>query len=278
MLENFIYENHLGQRFIGLDNGVYLNYNDLRDYSWQYDTINNRISNFYRKITSRSLPLVFCGETDEQAISARNNLLDIAEADIMAKLSGKIYVGEYYTYGYITGSVKSNYLIANRLCNINLTFTSDDPTWYKDTKYRAFLASESVGSTAVNNGIDYPFDYEHDYTLFVSGSAIKIDSAWGAAFRICIFGPASNPSILINGHSYTVNGEVGANERLIIDSSSKTITFVTETGKKTNWFSHRSRTSNIFQELSDGDNAVEWDGSFGFDLTVIEKRSEPKWT
>ena len=46
MLENFVYENHLGQRFVGLENGVYLNENELRDYAWEYDVINNRISRF----------------------------------------------------------------------------------------------------------------------------------------------------------------------------------------------------------------------------------------
>ena len=132
MLENFIYENHLGQRFIGLDNGVYLNYNDLRDYSWSYDTINSKISRFYRPITSRKLPLVVCGNTEDQAIAAKNRLLELAETDIAAKLPGRIYVGEYYTIGYITGSAKGNYLITKRLCSINLTFTSDDPTWYRD--------------------------------------------------------------------------------------------------------------------------------------------------
>ena len=58
MLEKFVYVDHLGRRFDGLEYGVYLNYNDLRDYSWKYDTINSRISRFYRPITDRSLPLV----------------------------------------------------------------------------------------------------------------------------------------------------------------------------------------------------------------------------
>ena len=135
MLDKFIYENHLDQRFTGLDNGVYLNYSELRDYSWNYDTINSRISRFYRPITDRKIPLVVSCASDEEAVAVKNRLLELAEMDIEAKLPGKIYVGEYYTNGYITASKKSDYLINKRLCCIELTLTSDDPSWYREQTY-----------------------------------------------------------------------------------------------------------------------------------------------
>lgn len=135
MLDKFIYENHLGQRFTGLDNGVYLNYSELRDYSWNYDTINSRISRFYRPITSRKIPLVIKCDSDEEAVAVKNRLFELAETDIESKLPGKIYIGEYYTNGYITASKKSDYLINKRLCCIELTLTSDDPSWYREQTY-----------------------------------------------------------------------------------------------------------------------------------------------
>ena len=46
MLDNFIYENNIGRRFVGKDNHVFANYNNLRDYQWSYDAINNRIYHF----------------------------------------------------------------------------------------------------------------------------------------------------------------------------------------------------------------------------------------
>lgn len=135
MLDNFIYENHLGQRFVGLDNGVFLNYNDLRDYKWDYDTINSRISRFYRPITDRKLPLVIKCDSEDDAVKVKNRLLELAEADIEAKIPGKIFVGDCYTNGYITASVKSEYLITKRYCKIELTLTSDDPAWYREQTY-----------------------------------------------------------------------------------------------------------------------------------------------
>lgn len=144
MLEKFIYENHLGQRFEGLPNGVYLNYNDLRDYSWSYDTINDRISRFYRSVKSRKLPLVVKGKTDEEAVTVMNRLHELAEVDVEAKIPGKIFVGDYYTIGYITASTKSNYLITKRLCYIELTLTSDDPAWYREQTYAFHIGGEDM--------------------------------------------------------------------------------------------------------------------------------------
>ena len=67
MLEAFTYENHKGVAFEGLPNGVYLQTNELRDYSWEYETMNNRISRFYRATKQRKIPLLICCKTVEEA-------------------------------------------------------------------------------------------------------------------------------------------------------------------------------------------------------------------
>lgn len=133
MRDRFIYENHLGQRFD--EDCVYLNYSDLRDYSWSCDTINGRISRFYQSIKDRKLPLVIVGKTGDEATEIKNRLFEIAEADIVANIPGKIYSGEYYTQGYITASAKSKYLINKRFSKIVLNLTSDDPAWYCEKTY-----------------------------------------------------------------------------------------------------------------------------------------------
>lgn len=274
MLDNFIYENHLGQRFVGLDNGVYLNYSDIRDYSWSYDTINSRISRFFRPITDRKLPLVIVCEDEVKANTVKTRLLELAEADIEAKIPGKIYVGDCYTSGYITASVKSEYLITKRYCKIELKLTSDDPAWYRE---QAHVFNQAQIST-IGQGIDYPFDYPHDYSVSMKGRNIVCDSVRGSAFRLRIYGEAENPAINIGGHVYAIKGTIGLGENLLIDSMTKTITLTTATGAKINWFDKRNRDSYIFEPIPAGQNGVSWGGSFAFDLTVIEKRSEPRWT
>lgn len=275
MLEKFIFENHLGQRFDGLANGVYLNYNDLRDYSWSYDTINSRISRFYRAITSRKIPLVVKCKSDDEAAAVKNRLHELAEADIEARIPGKVFVGDYYTNGYITASTKSNYLINKKICNIELTLTSDDSAWYRERNYTFIPGVES--SISIGGGTDYPYDYPYDYALRLKGRKIVCDSVGSNAFRLLIYGEAINPTVIIGDHVYSINGTIGKGETLLIDSASKTITLTTATGNKINWFDKRGRESYIFEPIPAGQNTVSWLGTFGFDLTVIEKRSEPKW-
>lgn len=75
----------------------------------------------------------------------------------------------------------------------------------------------------------------------------------------------------------TLDGTISAGESLLIDSLTKTITLTKADGTKENWFDKRNRDSYIFQEIPPGQNTVVWNDYFGFDLTIIEKRSEPKW-
>ena len=274
MLDKFIYENHLGQRFEGLPNGVYLNSSDLRDYSWSFETINNRISRFYRDITSRKIPLVVYCKTGDEAVSVMNRLHELSEADIVEKIPGKIFVGDYYTSGYITASAKSNYLIRRKYCKIELTFTSDDPSWYFERTYQFFPNTE----TDLVGGVDYPYDYPYDYARAATGDKIMCNSVGASAFRLRIYGEATNPAVIINGHTYAVNGTVRKGETLLIDSMNKTVTLTTADGKKTNWFDKRGRDEYIFEPIPSGQSAVMRTGVFGLDLTVVEKRSEPKWT
>ena len=273
MLDKFIYENNFGQRFE--EDCVYLNYSDLRDYAWSCNTMNGRISRFYRPITNRKLPLVIVGKTEAEATAIKNRLFEITEADVAAMLPGKIFSGEYYTQGYITASAKSKYLINKRFCKIDLTFTSDDPTWYRE-KSQSF--NPDVITSVHGSGTDYPYDYKFDYEVSMTVQNLYCDSLKGNAFRLRIFGAALNPSVTIGGHVYSITGSIGAGESLLIDSLTKTITLTKADGTKVNWFDNRNRDSYIFEEIPPGNHAVIWNESFGFDLTVIEKRSEPRWT
>lgn len=273
MRDRFIYENHLGRRFD--EDCVYLNHSDLRDYSWSYDTMNGRISRLYRSIRPRKLPLVIVGKTGDEATEIKNRLFEIAEADIMAMIPGKIYSGEYYTQGYITDSAKSKYMLNKRFSKIDLTLTSEDPAWYREQLHPFAVGDEARNATS---GTDYPYAYPYDYAVSLTTRTIVCNSAGSNPFKLLIYGSAVNPTVNIGGHVYTINGTIGARETLLIDSLTKKITLTTATGEKVNWFDKRNRENYIFQPIPAGQNTVNWNGSFGFDLTIIEKRSEPKWT
>ena len=275
MYENFVFENHLGQRFEGLQNHVYLNENDLRDYSWSYDKTNDRISRFYRGITKRKIPLVVVANTGDEANAARNRLHELADVDIAARKPGRVYVGDYYTRGYITASTKDRYNISQRFSKISIVFTSDNPAWFRE-QITAFRPSDD--GLAGASGTDYPYDYSYDYALSLVGQRINSPSINGSAFRIEIMGEITNPTIIIGDHVYSVEGQVGVNEVLTIDSLEKTIVLTTASGSRVNWFDRRNRDSYIFEPIPYGMNVVNWSGNFAFNLTLIDERSEPRWT
>ena len=273
MLDKFVFENHIGQRFDGLPNGVYLNTSELRDYSWKCDTINGRISRFYHDVTSRKIPLVVHGKTGDEAVAVMNRLHELAEIDVVENIPGKVYVGDYYTNGFIAASAKKNFLRRRNHSNIDLTLVSDDPAWYIERAY-SFFPSDGSGYVG---GFDYSFDYLYDYALPMNGRKIVCNSVGSSAFKLQIYGEATNPVVLINGHKYTVNGSIAKGESLLIDSARKTVTLTTVDGKKVNWFDKRGRDDYIFEPIKAGQSTVTGNGSFGYVLTVVEKRSEPKW-
>lgn len=275
MLENFIFENHLEQRFIGLENGVYLNSNDLRDFSWNYDTLNGRISRFYKSVRNRKIPLIVLCDSDEKAVEVKNKIFELSAVDIEARIPGKIFVGDYFLNGYFTESKKADYNLKKRLCRLELTFTSDDDYWYS-TKKHSFISGDDE-AVSIGGSTDYPFDYAYDYALPLKGRNIVCNTVGKSEFQLLIQGEAVNPAVIIGGHTYAINGTVNTGETLLIDSLTKTITLTTVPGHKVNWFDKRSREQYIFEPIPAGLNSVNWLGTFNFELTVIEKRSEPKW-
>lgn len=130
----------------------------------------------------------------------------------------------------------------------------------------------------MTNGAGYPHDYPYDYAPSLVAGSIMCNSTEGSNFRLLIYGEAVNPSVIIGGHTYAISGTVAKGETLLIDSLNRTITLTTANGNNISWFDKRGRKDYIFEPIPAGKHGVNWSGDFGFDLTIVEKRSEPKWT
>lgn len=289
MLEAFTYENHKGVAFEGLPNGVYLQTNELRDYSWEYETMNNRISRFYRATKQRKIPLLICCKTVEEAAETKNRLLDLADIDIEAIRPGKIRIGEWYTTGYITSSKKKDYRISGRFCGIELVLTSTDPCWYREQVY-VFGGDIDLNLPPADDTVyqsEYPYDYHSptrwssfnfDYFVPYTSRYIRCSDVRKSQFRIRIFGEVDRPVITIGSHVYALIDKIEPRAIVDIDSRNKTIVMTDEYGGKHNWFYYRDPDSYIFEPVPTGIVPVSYNGQFRFELTVIEERSEPAWT
>lgn len=77
---------------------------------------------------------------------------------------------------------------------------------------------------------------------------------------------------------YAVNVPVEVDEYLEINCREKIIETVQSDGKRTSVINYRNRENYIFQKIPSGVVAVTWNNDFGFDLTLFDERSEPKWS
>lgn len=275
MFEQLKYKNHLNEVFEFGKDGIFVDENALHDYEWGVTTKNNKISAFTYKVSKRTLPVVIICETEAQGIAARNKLFEVVEKDVLAQQHGKVIIGGYYFRCFVTKSKKKDYLTTKRYMRLTLTLSSDYPFWVKETTHK-FAAQSSGGESAAD--LDYPLAYPFDYHSGLGLDELNNTGFTKTNFRMVFYGPCVNPVVYIAGHAYQVNCTVAANEYIQIDSTSKTIKLIANDGKETNVFNLRNRDSYIFEKIPAGVVDVAWDGTFVFDVILLEERSEPKWT
>lgn len=271
MLEKIKYKNHINEVIEIGKNGIYLNENDLRDFTWNVASKNDRISSFSKGIVTKTIPLIICCNSEEEGIAIKNRIFEVVEKDILAKEHGKIIIGNYYLKCFITGSKKTNYL-KKGILKVDLTLTTDFPSWIKETT-TVFNAYSGVQS----DFLDHPYDYQYDFASLLNNTEVNNTGFAATDFKIVIYGFISNPTIYIAGHTYNVNVTVSDGEYLTIDSMKKTIVLTRYNGEQVNCYNKRNRTSYIFEKIQPGSNIVACEGELKADIILIEERSEPKW-
>ncbi len=274
MLEQLKYKNHLNEVFEFGKDGIFVDTNDLHDYSWNVTKKGNKIAAIDYAVSKRKLPVTIICDSEDKGIAARNRLLEVVEKDVLAMKHGQIIIGGYYFKCFVTKSQKKNYLTSKRMMNVTLTLTTDCPYWVKEETF-SLRKKETTGE---GKNLDLPFDFPFDYASD-NGSVELFNAGFVRTnFRMVIYGVCQNPAVYVGDHLYQVNCTVGDGEYLTIDSATKKIFLTTFDGTVQNMFNLRNRDSYIFEKIPSGQSTVAWEGSFGVDIILLEERSEPKWT
>jgi hypothetical protein len=274
MQERVQYINHMNEVIDFGRNGIYVSASDLHDYSWAVTTKNNKLSTFKKEVTTKTLPVVIFCKTAEEGVAIRNRLMEVAEKDVLAKKPGRLVIGDYYYRCYITGSAKTQYLRTRRCMDVKLTIMSDAPRWVKET-LKVFTRTTS--GTTGGKSLDYVMDYALDFSPAQQNKLINPNFT-ASNFIMHLFGPCANPVVYIGGHAYGVNCTLEIGEYATIDSSAKTVTKTAVDGTVTNVFNLRRREPYVFEPIPVGESSVAWDNATGVNITLLEERSEPKWT
>ena len=88
--------------------------------------------------------------------------------------------------------------------------------------------------------------------------------------------PLNNLVPEINDHVYQILDVLGESEYVMIDSKKGTIVKTTAGGQKVNAFDLRNKEESVFEKIPEKTLLISWPGTFGFDLTLYEERSEPR--
>ena len=196
------------------------------------------------------------------------------EKDVLAEKYGKIVVGDYHLKCYVTDSKKKSYLVSKDFLQLDLKVQTDVPQWIKETTVN-FNTKNGNNSDFLDFAYDFPFDFKNGLSV----GEINNTGFVPCDFKMVIYGATKKPSVFIGGHEYYVDVEIGASEFLTIDSAKKTVVLTKYNGTEVNCFNNRSRDSYVFKKIPSGISSVS-SGSDGIcvDITLIEERSEPKWT
>lgn len=244
------------------------------DYEWSYEIKKRRfgaeVTRFTKAEKIYNLTFALKG-TETQKKEKLEEFYRIVEYDVVSNKPGKLYKNEEYVNCFI---VASKTVPQKFYCEKTVKVLCPYPLWNKEKKssYPIFDGNES------NNFLNFPFNFPFNFTSGQKGiSVLENDHYTDANFKVTIYGPAVNPVINIGGYPYEVNTTVEANEYLVIDSTKNTVTRTLTDGTTVDEYNSRSFENSVFRPIPPGNNSVLWSGDFGWDITLYQERSEPKW-
>lgn len=280
-----IYTNSAGKSFDLLDfDNVKLKTAQLHKYAWKANgtayKYGELLQTFTKDVQEYSAVLKVFGNPAQRRAKL-DAFHDATEHDIMTMQTGKLVVDGYTIECYVIESDTSAPEDQRDETTNEVLIYCPYPFWLKETKYEI----QATGADQIIEGLDFPFDLPCD--LGVSGyrKVIPFDATIPLDFRLVFYGVINNPSIYINGHMYEVQITVPQNSILTISSIEKNdrekgVMITYPSGNKTSVLYARNRSSYIFEPIKpqNGQIIITTAQSMNFDLYIIEKRSEPKWT
>lgn len=270
MLDRITHTNSNNETLDFTSLGIFVNYNDLRNFEWGVKSKNNKITGFGKGIVNKTIPFVFLVD-QQKANEIKDQFYEHFEIDILKEEKGYFEINGYKYYCFAIKSTKSKYLIDKRLLYLEVGITTDDSDWIKETTYTADFSSMQARTTT-----KYPFTYPFTYSAPKSVNIIN-DFFTDSHAVIRIYGRCTNPVVNINDNTYQLYVTLNAGEYAEIDTLHMTITKYSSDGAQTNIFNSRNKSYDTFKKIPQGSFDVTAVGAEKVDIVLIERRSEPKW-
>lgn len=270
MLDRITHTNSNNETLDFTSLGIFVNYNDLRNFEWGVKSKNGKITGFSKGIVNKTIPFVFLVD-QQKANEIKNQFYEHFEIDILKEEKGYFEINGYKYYCFAVKSAKNKYLIDKRLLYLDVGIATDDSDWIKETTYTADFSSSSTRTVT-----KYPFTYPFTYSAPKSVNIIN-DFFTDSHAVIRIYGRCTNPIVNINDNTYQLYVDLNVGEYAEIDTFKSTITKYSSDGAQTNIFNSRNKSYDTFRKIPQGSFDVTTVGAEKVDIVLIERRSEPKW-
>lgn len=279
MVNDICYENNQGKKLDLLHFPYRIQTGDLFDYEWEYTTSttarNGKLTKFTRGISTKEIVLGIMGNTKEEYHRNINTFYEVVDSDVLNMTPGRLWFGSYYLPCYILKSKKEEWESDIEVMDNTITIVTDHPFWCQEKKY---TYRKYDGTPEQYEYLDYPYDYPYDLAPRSAAEYLLNEHYAASNFKLVIYGPAESPRIEINRHLYEISTTLTDYEYIVLDSRNRTIYQVNRLGGIKNIYNSRNKENDVFQKIPAGRNLVNWNRKFGFDVTLYEERSEPKWT
>lgn len=245
---------------------------ELLNYGHSYDSESNKITSIYDTVKESAFSIHVHGNNEVEYKNAINKFYEVIEYDVLNKKTGKLYLDGQYLPCNLISSKKEKWYKWSRYHLLQIGIISDKPFWINELEYN-FNISEMTSS----NNKEYAYKYAYRYANGLNNTYVINPHFTDSNFKLIIYGPATNPMVVIGENSYLVYIVLEAGERLEIDSKAGTVHKIQNNGVLVNAFHNRQKKRTFFKKIAPGRQSVSWTGNFSFDLIVYEERSEPKW-
>ena len=253
---------------------------NFHSYEWNEDAVETEtgstVYGFNKGPGTISLVWTFRGTLGERKRKI-DDITNAFEHDIINLSPGRFWYGEYYIEGYVKKSSVKKSETWNNWTDVSTDIYCPYPFWIKE-QTKSFYPDYRDSGEAYGF-LDYPYDYPYDYSRPKKGAQNWIiDHFANCNFKMTIYGPCTNPRIIVNDHVYQVLDTLESSEYIIVESRNKTIYKYLSNGTVQNIFWKRGKDNSIFEPLPPGELLVNWNAEFGFDITAYMERSVPEWT
>lgn len=273
MIEHLRYVNSKGDEMtFGPGTCWEIGSHDLFDLNLEARETGGVITSHHYPTTENHLELRMVGGSVEE----RNRLIDLVSYDVGVGERGTLWAGESYRKCLVYGFEQSLTRMRDSVIRENLLIRSDKPAWIRKKAYTLV----PYDNTTVG-GLDYPYDYPHDY-LFSRGSSVDIVNPFQLPCKCDIVfpGPCTSPYVIIAGNRYEVEAQANKGDLIIIrgfsgDKPDVVIRFSDGSEKSLFDKAYRKDREDAFAEIPVGKHDASWSGAFNVEVILYEERTAP---